>query len=107
MNKVMENFKILCKYWPLQPQNADEAPEESLDLKCGSCQKIPKPRDKIYSCTQCSKCGCRACGPRFLIQFGNFIWKCRQPNNCFSLKIVNEIAKEKNENVESGNYCYN
>ena len=78
---------------------------EATDSK--KFQKIPKPRDKIYSCTQCSKCGCRACGPRFLIQFGNFIWKCRQPNNCFSLKIVNEIAKEKNKNVESGNYCYN
>ena len=104
MNKVMENFKILRKYWP--PQNADEAPEESADLKCGFCQKIPKRLDKIYSCIQCSKCGCRDCGPRYLIQFGNFVWKC-QSNNCFCLEIVNEIAKEKNKNVESGNYCYN
>ena len=69
-------------------------------------EKIPKPRDRIYSCTQCSKCGCRDCGPRNFEQHSNYVWKC-QSNNCFCLKIVNEITKEKNQNVESGNYCYN
>ena len=99
----MEKFKILRKYWSPRPQNADEAPEV---FKCGFCQKIPKPKDKIYTCTRCSKCGCRDCGPRNFVQHANFVWKC-QSNNCFCLKIVNEITKEKNQNVESGNYCYN
>ena len=39
----MENFKILCKYWLPQPQNADEAP----DLKYNFSQKIIKKHPKL------------------------------------------------------------
>ena len=68
------------------------------DFKCGNCEKIPKPGDKIYICSACTprEYRCQNCYEKYPSAYFHD----------FCLKIVNEkmdeIAKDKKAAVESG-----